>query len=167
MGQEALKDVFREQMGQAPGRLNAGELNDLWISLSLPALEVDWAALFRDFCQQHGEPVFFNNGWLLFPDSWQHSAVSHQGPILPPPSDPMAAAQLKQTYRQIRTTVLRRQWAELDSLLHRLRRLEAERGGLERVVRDGRGNVVRSEPLNLSELQDRLDWLAEQLQEQP
>ena len=60
-------------------------------------LTIDWRAYFRDFIEEHGEPIRLD-GRLLFRDGWGYSVADHQGPEFRPPSDRGQLRSLQQLY---------------------------------------------------------------------
>ncbi|MCI0743482.1 MAG: hypothetical protein L0Y72_31020, partial [Gemmataceae bacterium] len=143
---------------------------------SLPMLErekiefpfrlLDFRAGFKQFCEEHGEPLDDGNGRLLFFDGWRFSATSYKGPAEPPPSDPVQLAELRRTYWRLRREEVLRQIGELKKQLTELEKLQQEHslplfiaGKTVWHAGQGRWRKTKSKPLNLQDMIDRMNWL--------
>jgi hypothetical protein len=136
---------------------------------SLPRLEVelDWEKYFRDFCEAHGKyPVMFEDA-LLFPDGWRYSAYSYEGPETPPPDDEKYLHILKSFYWERRYKIIKKELDSLEHFIAQLKALERDRDRTlsQRVTyKNDDGNYVsKSEPINFKILNQRLDWLRQDM----
>jgi len=127
------------------------------------SVRLDWKAYWRRFQQEHGEPVPYGDGRLLFPDGWQYSALRYGGPEWPPPTDPEELLALQRTYWRTRLAVVTAELRGLERQVADLVELQRVKSvPLQQVLRynatEGKAQVERVD-LDLSALQGRIAWL--------
>jgi hypothetical protein len=140
--------------------------NDLTFSIfDRYTVELDWERYFKEFCERHGRyPVVYGDAeLLLFPDGWMYSSVSYEGPEYPPPTDKQELYELQLYYWKRRYRIVKQ---EHDTLIITIRNLEDIKRShsipvyQQTYTRGEDGKVeVRSNELDLSVLNNRLQWL--------
>lgn len=136
---------------------------------SLPRLEVeiDWEKYFRDFCEAHGKyPVMYEDT-LLFPDGWRYSAYDYEGPEIESPTDETFLKELKHYYWERRFKIINKELDSLSYFIAQLKNVERDKDQTlsQRVTykNDDGHYVSKSEPINYKILNQRLDWLRQDM----
>ena len=140
----------------------------------LPPVEVqiDWRAYWEEFKAQHGIPVE-HNGRCLFPDGWQYGMDHYWGPECLPPENKQELEALQLAYWTTRKALVQRELTNLQRRLSNIQEYQSchslpiqQRTRFQTEGSDGLLHwESRTEPLDLTGLEGRIGWLANDLEE--
>jgi hypothetical protein len=126
-------------------------------------VQLDWPAYFKRFCQEHGEPVQWRKGLLLFPDGWTYSSMDYAGPEWPPNTDERLLRKDKEAYWRIRLRIVRAEAVFLDKRLDGLKQWQTTKSvplqQISQYLDSDNNRVVERVDLDLTALAGRLEWL--------
>jgi hypothetical protein len=125
-------------------------------------IRINWVGYFITFCEHHGEPVL-SGGRLLFEDGWTYSSTDYAGPEFPPPTNNDELDVLIKEYWTVRQAQLTREVAKLIHERDKLRKISDSHSlPIQQTVKK-EYNPSGYAPLNMSSLEQRIEWIQSDL----
>lgn len=125
----------------------------------------NFLAYFESFDKQHGgEPVVYAQERLLYRDGWQYNLKDYAGPEYEPPTDPTELKKLRLAYWSARRTLATDELLFLKKELAKLTALQSTKSLPLKIFKREADPITQKREtvdLNLQEIQDRVQWLAD------
>ncbi len=159
---------FPEENSRPNAELNQA-VREAMAPVQLP--RVSWFDYYLALKEQKGDPVEYQNSWLLFSDGTKYGrARDFSGPeVAPPKDDPRALWGLMRTYWKTRKELVAKELRELQPHIARYKELQQYRSAplqtlMSRFDEETKRWVQEPADLDIPALEERASWLKEDIE---